>query len=68
MQGPRRRKSYRGRKPSFGREALALVRDMLAQGVGPSAIAKAAGVARQTVYRIKDDPAKAEALLLEWAL
>jgi putative DNA-invertase from lambdoid prophage Rac len=59
---------YRGRKPTFDREGLALVRDMLAQGVGPSAIAKAAGVARQTVYRIKDDPAKAEALLMEWAL
>jgi len=60
--------SYRGRKPSFDREALALVRDMLAQDAGPSAIAKVAGVSRQTVYRIKDDPAKAEALLLEWAL
>jgi putative DNA-invertase from lambdoid prophage Rac len=59
--------SYRGRKPTFDREALALVRDMLAQSVGPSVIAKAAGVARQTVYRIKDDPAKAEALLMEWA-
>ena len=41
---------------------------MLAQDVGPSAIAKAAGVSRQTVYRIAADPAKAEALLLEWAL
>ena len=60
--------SYRGRKPSFDRERLGLVRDMLAQDASPSAIARVAGVSRQTVYRIKDDPAKAEALLAEWAL
>jgi hypothetical protein len=41
---------------------------MLGQGANPSAISKAAGVSRQTVYRIKDDPTKAEAILLEWGL
>ena len=60
--------SYRGRKPSFDREKLDVIRNMLAQDVTPSAISKAAGVSRQTVYRVKDDPAKAEGLLLGWGL
>jgi DNA invertase Pin-like site-specific DNA recombinase len=60
--------SYRGRKPTFNRESLCLVQDMLGQGANPGAISKAAGVSRQTVYRIKDDPTKAEAILLEWGL
>jgi putative DNA-invertase from lambdoid prophage Rac len=41
---------------------------MLAQDAGSSAIAKAANVSRQVVYRVKDDPAKAESLLAEWGL
>jgi putative DNA-invertase from lambdoid prophage Rac len=41
---------------------------MLALDASPSAIAKAIGVSRQTVYRIKGDPAKAYALLVEWGL
>jgi hypothetical protein len=32
----------------------------------PSAIAKATGLSRQTVYRIKDDPVQAEATLRAW--
>jgi putative DNA-invertase from lambdoid prophage Rac len=31
-------------------------------------IAKAAGVQRQTVYRLKADPAAAEAALMAWGL
>jgi hypothetical protein len=31
----------------------------------PTAIAEAAGVLRQVVYRVQDDPAKAEAMLTE---
>ena len=58
--------SYRGRKPSFDRAQLDIIRDMLAQDAGPSAIAKAANVSRQVVYRVKDDPAKAKSLLAEW--
>ncbi len=61
-------KSYRGRKPSFDRKQLGLVRDMLARDGSPSAISKVVGVSRQTVYRIKDNPVKAETLLLEWGL
>jgi hypothetical protein len=34
---------------------------MLGQSVGIGQIAKATGVSRQTVYRIKDDPMAAEA-------
>jgi len=41
---------------------------MLAQDASPSAIAKAASVSRQVVYRVKDDPARAETLLAEWGL
>jgi putative DNA-invertase from lambdoid prophage Rac len=56
---------YRGRKPSFTRNQLTTVRDMDGQGVGE--IAKATGLSRQTVYRIKADPAAAEAVLASWA-
>jgi putative DNA-invertase from lambdoid prophage Rac len=55
---------YRGRKPSFTRNQLTTVRDMDGQGVGE--IAKATGLSRQTVYRIKADPAAAEAVLAGW--
>ena len=40
---------YRGRKPSFDRAQLAIIRDLLAQDASPSAIADAAGVSRQVV-------------------
>lgn len=59
---------YRGRKPSYTREQLDAVRDALAQGAGPSIIATQTGLSRQTVYRIKDDAAGAEAALAEWGL
>lgn len=57
---------YRGRKPSFDRAQLDMMRDMLAQGAGPSAIAKATGMTRPTVQRIRDDIAGAEAVLARW--
>ena len=60
--------SYRGRKPSFDRAQLDIIRDMLAQDASPSAIADAAGVSRQVVYRVQDDAAKAEAMLAEWGM
>lgn len=58
---------YRGRKPSFTREQLTTMRDMLAQGAGASAIAKATGLTRPTVQRLRDDMAGAEAVLVKWA-
>jgi putative DNA-invertase from lambdoid prophage Rac len=57
---------YRGRKPSYTRQQMTTVLDLVAQGAGISAIAKATGLSRQSVYRIKADPAAAEALLKEW--
>ena len=60
--------SYRGRKPSFRREQLAVITDMLAQGASPTVIAEQAGVSRQVVYRVQDDPVKAEAMLAGWGM
>ena len=45
-----------------------IIRDLLAQDASPTAIAEAAGVSRQVVYRVQDDPAKAEAMLAEWGM
>ena len=59
---------YRGKKPSYKRETFQQVVDMLAIGNGASAIAKATGLSRQTVLRIKDDQAGAEAALAKWGL
>lgn len=58
---------YLGRKPSYSREQLTVVIDMLDQNAGPSAIAKATGLSRQTVYRIQENPFAAEAALAAWA-
>jgi putative DNA-invertase from lambdoid prophage Rac len=62
-------RAYLGRKPSFTRDQFAKVRDMLNRdAVGIARIAKEAGLTRQTIYRIKDDPAGAEAALVAWGL
>jgi putative DNA-invertase from lambdoid prophage Rac len=56
-------------KPSYTRDQLNKVRDMLGQQtVGIAQIAKETGLTRQTVYRIKGDPAGAEAALAAWGL
>lgn len=60
--------AYRGRKPSFTRAQMETVRDMLAQNAGISVIANTTGLSRQTIYRMKDDPADAEAALAKWRL
>src|SRR3954454_9821959 len=46
---------YRGRKPSFTRDQLRAVQDLLSRGTGVSAIASGTGLTRQTIYRIRDD-------------
>lgn len=61
------RTAYKGRKPSYSREQLTMVRDMLGQGEAVAAIAKAAGLSRQTIYRMQDNPAEADAALARWA-
>ncbi|WP_417728184.1 recombinase family protein [Roseovarius sp.] len=62
------RERYRGKKPTYDRDGLDKVRDMLATGSGTSEIAKVVGVSRQTVLRIKGDPAAAEAALARWGM
>lgn len=61
-------RKYRGRKPSYSRVQFETVRDMLAQGAGIGPVASATRLTRQTVYRIRDDAAGAEAALAEWGL
>lgn len=58
---------YRGRKPSYTRSEFATVCDMLGQSAGIGSIAKVTGLSRQAIYRIKDDPAGAEAVLITWS-
>jgi putative DNA-invertase from lambdoid prophage Rac len=60
-------RAYLGRKPSYTRDQLNKVRDMLRQEAASIAqIARETGLSRQTIYRIKGDPAGAEAALAAW--
>ena len=62
-------KTYLGRKPSFDREGLEAVISMLTAGTaGTTEIARTTGLTRQTVLRIKSDPAAASAQLSSWGL
>ena len=61
-------KRYKGRKPSYTAAQLDAARDLMAQDAGVSVIAKATGLSRQAIYRMKEDPAAAEAALVEWGL
>ncbi|HEY5379689.1 MAG TPA: recombinase family protein [Pseudolabrys sp.] len=57
---------YRGRKPTFTPDQFIAVQNMLHQGAGVGAIAKATGLTRQTIYRIRNDRAGQEAALAAW--
>jgi putative DNA-invertase from lambdoid prophage Rac len=57
---------YRGRKPTFTQEQFRLVRDLLNQGIAVSAIAKTAGLKRQSIYRIQAEPERQLAALAAW--
>ncbi len=57
---------YRGRKPTFTWDTLAVVRDLLNQGVGVAEIAKTTGLKRQTIYRIRKEPTQQVAALAAW--
>jgi len=59
---------YKGRRPSYTRQELQTVLELLGKGSGASEIAKLTGLSRQTVLRIRSDPAAAEAALLAWGL
>ena len=60
-------RKFRGRKPSYSQTQLEQAHTMLAGGAGPSDVAKAVGVSRQTVYRIQADPVGCAAVLESWA-
>ena len=59
---------YRGRKPAYNRATLRIVSHMLANGAGASSISRLTGLSRQTILRIRDDPAQAEAALIRWGI
>ncbi len=59
---------YRGRKPTFTSDQLSAVGDMLSQGAGVTEISKLTGLSRQTIYRIKGDPAAQERATVAWGL
>src|SRR5262249_26290668 len=59
--------AYRGRKPSFSREQFNTVLTLASQGtMNTSQIAKAVGLQRMAVARIRQNPADAERLLATW--
>jgi putative DNA-invertase from lambdoid prophage Rac len=61
-------RKYLGRKPSFTRTQFKTARDMLGSDKGVASIAKATNLSRQTVYRIKNNPADCEESLAAWGL
>jgi DNA invertase Pin-like site-specific DNA recombinase len=58
--------AYRGRKPSFTRDQVTTVRDLLTKGTRIAEVARASGLTRQTVYRIQADPEATEKALALW--
>jgi putative DNA-invertase from lambdoid prophage Rac len=62
-------RAYLGRKPSYTRDQFNKVRAMLGQeAISIAQIARETDLTRQTVYRIKGDPAGAEAALAAWGM
>lgn len=61
-------RKYRGRKPSFTRKQFNQVVEMLATGAGPSLIAEATDLTRQTVLRIRANPTACSGALTTWGL
>jgi DNA invertase Pin-like site-specific DNA recombinase len=59
---------YLGRKPSYDRAQYDAVVGLLAAGSGTTTAAHAAQLTRQTVLRIRADPAAAERALATWGL
>lgn len=62
-----REDAYLGRKPSYSREQFEEIVSRLDQGEAVQSIAKATGISRGTIYRIRDHRADAEAALARWA-
>jgi putative DNA-invertase from lambdoid prophage Rac len=59
---------YKGRKPSYSRKQFESAQAMLGKSASVGEVARSTGLTRQTVYRIKDDPAGAEAALATWGV
>jgi putative DNA-invertase from lambdoid prophage Rac len=57
---------YRGRKPTFNLDTFLRASELLTLGESISAVAKATGLSRQTIYRIKNNPEKQLAALQAW--
>lgn len=57
---------YRGRKPTFNLDTFLRATELLNLGDSISAVAKATGLSRQTIYRIKNSPEKQLAALKAW--
>lgn len=66
--GPDAARKYRGKKPSYTRQTFESIQAMLGQSHTVSAIANECGVSRQTVIRIRTDPAAANAALDKWGM
>ena len=63
-----RAKVYKGRKPSYSRKQFESAQAMLGKFSSVGEVARTTGLTRQTVYRIKDDPAAAETALTTWGM
>src|SRR3984893_7450898 len=61
-------RAYRGRKPSYSRKQFESAQAMLGKSASVGEVARTTGLTRQTTYRIKDDPAGAEAALATWGV
>ena len=57
---------FRGRKPTFTWDTLALVQSLLSQGAAVAEITKTTGLKRQTIYRIQKEPERQAAALAAW--
>jgi putative DNA-invertase from lambdoid prophage Rac len=60
--------TYKGRKPSYSRKQFESAQAMLGKSASVGEVARSTGLTRQTVYRIKDDPAGAETALAIWGV
>ncbi len=57
---------FRGRKPSYSREQFEIAQRLLGEGMGLSEASRQTGLSRQTLWRIKMDPAGCATALELW--
>ena len=61
-------RAYKGRKPSYSRKQYESAQAILGKSASVGEVARSTGRTHQTVYRIKDDQAGAEAALATWGV